>query len=1657
MEGYEMHRKMKNEKGFVAVVIWLLTVGCMPVLAGESTLEEVTYAEMDLSVRFDNQTDSAVVEWYPGDADDIILFEIYGYDQRGQLSLVEALPGTHHSITIEQVSQSDLHEVDVSAFDSDGNELRRTSREEFIPRSADLDKNTLFDWQIPTRDTGQLGITLVTCDSQNFPFIYLTVLVTAGGDPIDSLTTGNFFVEEDGVYQADYFEVTPPGISGGVRMADIVFLIDNSGSMGPEIAGVKDNCEAFADDLAASEVDYRLGLIQFGQYANGGHPRMLGSGLTADVAEFKAWVGTMPADGGSEYGFEAIRYAIQNYNFRPGAQKVFIIITDEDSDDRDKTGTINLILANDVIVHCAVDCGEGTSNTDYCDATSVRGVSDGLLLSVTDPYDQILDDILDRIRNPYIVRYRTYNDVMDSVERLVRCTVDDGSTSDYVECTYLPGGSPIIRRTPNTIALHTSALVAGSSPVIAAEVTDGYEPFVQNVTLYVRTVASRTGYLSLDMVAQGQDVYAANIPAGMVQEPGLEYYLTATDGEVTASDPSTEPALNPYQLSVLENQAPRITHTPTTEWRQGRDLNLEIQAFDETYDVSELTVYYRHQGQFLWNVIDRTYVNDPETINETISILGSELDSPVIEYYIEVIDDLGISGIWPVRGADNPYVLNGEPRLHVLCVGMDYIGHGNDFDGKADAEAVHNILKTFNHYDAANPQPLILNPSQTGNKARLMQSLDDIENNLVPGDDFILYFSGHGGFPTSGNGDETPLWVSIGTWDIWNTNDEYLCLETPFWTWDVNLSDDDIIGNTWLGSEKWDNVDKLILIDSCHSGGFWGDNNQNDAGDLEKLPRCAIITAAPEWGPSVAWPGGRSLWTMLCLEPALAIGGTIEDIADYITELDLSQYAGQVFSLKEDPIILHPYGDSIIYDGTFPEIAVYKSEDFSMKLVPAITTYTLTASVVGGHGSITPGGGNYDEGTVVTLNASPNPGYRVKAWSGTDNDSSKLNSNSVMMNSDKNVTVTFEAIPQYSLTASVVGGHGTLSPVSGVYYEGKIVTLTTTPDSGYRVKAWSGTNDDSSTATTNTVTMMAARTVTVEFERDVYALTISVIGGNGTVDPNSGFYDAGTMIELTATPDQYYRVKAWHGTENDASTDTTNTVLMNAAKTVTVEFEIITYTLATGVEGGHGQISPAGGTYDAGTVIELTALPDQYYRVKAWTGTDDDASADTTNTVLMDSDKTVSAEYEIIPVTLAAQVTAGLGQISPAEGTYDAGSVVELTALPDPYYQVKAWYGADDDTSTATTNTIHMDTDKTVSVAFEPIPATLTVNRIGGGISPAVSVKPSLMGSVEQVTAEPIPPGYCVRAWHGTDDDTSREPNNTVFMDSDKDVSVELASIIDSDTVTIKAGKERGVDSMNISGSLHASMDEISNATAIYIRIWSDGGFTYEPEEPISFDPASSVKNGKYRYKHSIRKGEPGGISSFKFDLNKHTFSLVVKNLDFTGLCSPVLVDISFGDYVGLAQAGEDIINGTKYIPMAFMNSHADSLRVDKCTFKLGTKPGTDSLAIQGAIAVEDMSVDMASEDVEIRWGNYSVMLPTDDIYRMGMTQVYQYKKHKGSDSPVKAAIFDLGKSTFRIVIKKSSINAQGNPVDFNIQYGVFDETVTVPLTEKDSNMSVYP
>jgi uncharacterized repeat protein (TIGR02543 family) len=134
-------------------------------------------------------------------------------------------------------------------------------------------------------------------------------------------------------------------------------------------------------------------------------------------------------------------------------------------------------------------------------------------------------------------------------------------------------------------------------------------------------------------------------------------------------------------------------------------------------------------------------------------------------------------------------------------------------------------------------------------------------------------------------------------------------------------------------------------------------------------------------------------------------------------------------------------------------------------LVPTNTVkYILTVSATSG-GTVSSEGGTYDEGTEVTITATPAEGYEFVGWEGSDSTNETL---TITLNSNQTIQAQFEptAPTQYTLKVTT-GEGGTVSSEGGTYEEGTEIEIIATPNVGYVFGGWIGSNSTSANISLN--------------------------------------------------------------------------------------------------------------------------------------------------------------------------------------------------------------------------------------------------------------------------------------------------------------------------------------------------------------------------------------------------------------------------------------------------------------------------------------------------------------------------------------------------------------------------------------------------------------
>lgn len=142
------------------------------------------------------------------------------------------------------------------------------------------------------------------------------------------------------------------------------------------------------------------------------------------------------------------------------------------------------------------------------------------------------------------------------------------------------------------------------------------------------------------------------------------------------------------------------------------------------------------------------------------------------------------------------------------------------------------------------------------------------------------------------------------------------------------------------------------------------------------------------------------------------------------------------------------------------------------------------------------------------------------------------------------------------------------------------------------------------------------------------------------------------------------------------------------------------YTISVLALNGTVEQDPDKSTYSYNERVTLTAVPDTGYAFVAWSG--DVFGSENPTTVVMDSDKDVTATFTVQTYTLTTSAENGLILKSPNYLTYDHGQQVIVTADPNEGYAFSEWGG--DLSGSENPTTIIMDADKTISATFVHAP-----------------------------------------------------------------------------------------------------------------------------------------------------------------------------------------------------------------------------------------------------------------------------------------------------------------------------------------------------------------
>jgi hypothetical protein len=245
----------------------------------------------------------------------------------------------------------------------------------------------------------------------------------------------------------------------------------------------------------------------------------------------------------------------------------------------------------------------------------------------------------------------------------------------------------------------------------------------------------------------------------------------------------------------------------------------------------------------------------------------------------------------------------------------------------------------------------------------------------------------------------------------------------------------------------------------------------------------------------------------------------------------------------------------------------------------------------------------------------------------------------VLLGCSTNNTPTFEV----STTVDPPEAGSVIStPSESVADKGTSISLRAEANEGWLFDSWSG--DEISSSNPLNFSLDTDKLITANFIVKSYPLNI-IIDGNGRVDeeivalPKADEYIHGTLVKLTAIPEEGWEFIEWSGDTN--GTEKSITVDVFEEKNIQAYFKIKSYSISIDIVGkgsvNEEIIKNKTTDYDHGTKIQLTAIPEEGWEFIEWSG---DIIAETAIVELqIDGPKNITANFEESSIIITNHIT----------------------------------------------------------------------------------------------------------------------------------------------------------------------------------------------------------------------------------------------------------------------------------------------------------------------------------------------------------------------------------------------------------------------------------
>ena len=417
--------------------------------------------------------------------------------------------------------------------------------------------------------------------------------------------------------------------------------------------------------------------------------------------------------------------------------------------------------------------------------------------------------------------------------------------------------------------------------------------------------------------------------------------------------------------------------------------------------------------------------------------------------------------------------------------------------------------------------------------------------------------------------------------------------------------------------------------------------------------------------------------------------------------------------------------------------------------------YDVTATASPENAGSVTGAGNYKHGETFTLTATPNIGYKFVSWTEDGNVISTESEYSFTITSDRNLVANFELL-DYDVNVSISPENAGTTTGAGTYTYGDEVTLTATPNFGYKFVSWTENDNVVSEELEFSFNITSNRNFVANFELLDYDVNVSASPENAGSVTGAGNYKHGDEVTVTATPNFGYKFLNWTENDNVVSEELEFVFNITSNRNLAANFELLDYDVNVSASPENAGSVTGAGNYTHGDEVTVTATPNEGYKFVSWTENDVEVSSDSQYVFVVTENRNLVANFELLTydVTITMDIE-GAGEGLGA-GSYTHGDEVTVKVVPTEAYVFLNWTENEEVVSTETEYTFIITSHRDLVANFKLADYDVTVSVSPEDAGVVTGTGNYTHGDEVTVTATPNF-GYKFISWTENDNVVSEE------------------------------------------------------------------------------------------------------------------------------------------------------------------------------------------------------------------------------------------------------------------------------------------------------------